>query len=53
MGPQPPCSPGFSLTGMAIDFTLPPDVEAVRQRTREFVGQETGSLQSALGDLTR
>jgi hypothetical protein len=23
---------------MAIDFTLPPDVEAVRRRTRELIG---------------
>ena len=31
------CRHGFSLTVMAIDFTLPPDAEAIRQRTREFV----------------
>jgi hypothetical protein len=48
---------------MAIDFTLPPDVEAIRQRTREFhqmtiaknviaAWQEAVSLQSALDDLT-
>lgn len=34
---------------MAIDFTLPPDVEAIPMRTRE---QETASLQSAPGDRT-
>ena len=57
------CRHGFSLTVMAIDFTLPPDVEAIRQRTREFhqmtiaknviaAWQEAVSLQSALDDLT-
>jgi acyl-CoA dehydrogenase len=33
---------------MAIDFTLPPDVEAIRQRTREFVEGEVRPVEEKL-----
>jgi len=46
-----------SLTSMAIDFTLSPDAEAIRRRTRALVEggalEEERWLQSALHGLTR
>jgi acyl-CoA dehydrogenase len=33
---------------MAIDFTLPPDVEAIRQRTREFIEGEVRPIEEKL-----
>lgn len=37
-----------TLAAMAIDFTLPPDVEAVRRRVREFMDAEVRPAEEKL-----